>query len=554
MKTKLPVTIFFIFISLCTYAQVNRCSTMEQLKEMIKKNPDIINQIKESERKTNEWLRTNPTTRQDEPPQPITSNYKNGNRDLQAICGYDNTLSSTIAAPTTLSQIVSPPGNCTHGGEYVRVTGMVAGNVYRISTCGNANFDTQIAIYTAGGGQAVGFNDDYCGSQSVIKFSPLASGDFDILIDEYGCLSNSLCASLEVQLFYMPRPVLTIPVVVHVVYKNATENISTSQINSQINVLNADFRRLNTDINSTPAAFRGLSIDPLIQFCLAQRDPSGAATTGIVRVQTTEPSFDPNTEHIKYTSLGGHDNWDPHSYLNLYVCDLQGIQIGYAKFPWQLASSPATDGVELDYTVFGTTGTATAPFDLGRNATHEIGHWLNLLHIWGGENACLGSDSVDDTPNHGSANFGVPTFPTTDACTPAYPGLMFYNYMDYCDDIALTMFTYGQFTRTEGALFNERLSLFTSVGCQPVGINELHNTLDVSLFPNPSSGVVTLNVQSPLQVSVEVFNVLGKKVFEDKIISQATIDLRNLSDGVYFIQIASGSERIMNKIIIAKSK
>lgn len=258
------------------------------------------------------------------------------------------------------------------------------------------------------------------------------------------------------------RVQVTIPVVVNVVYNTTAENISDAQIQTQIDVLNADFRALNADVNNTPSIFAGLVADFEINFCLATRDPNGNATTGIRRQSTTRTSFSSN-DNVKYTSQGGLDAWDRNRYLNFWVCDLSGGLLGYAQFP---GGAAATDGVVCDYQYVGTIGTATAPFNKGRTATHEVGHWLNLRHIWG--DATCGSDLVSDTPTHNTSNGGCPSYPHYSTCSGS-PVEMTMNFMDYTDDACMYMFTAGQKARSQ-ALFTtggSRASLLTSNGCQP---------------------------------------------------------------------------------------
>lgn len=262
------------------------------------------------------------------------------------------------------------------------------------------------------------------------------------------------------------RVVITIPVVVHVVYNNATQNISNAQIQSQIDVLNQDFRKLNSDASLVPAVWTGLAADCEINFCLAQRDPAGNATTGIERRSTAVTGFSTN-DAMKYYAQGGLDIWDRTKYLNLWSCNMTGGILGYAQFP---GGPAATDGVVILYSAFGTTGVAAPPFNKGRTATHEVGHWLNLYHIWGDDGtACNGTDNCSDTPNQAGENYGVPAFPHTDACSPSSPGVMFMNYMDYTDDASMYMFTTGQKTRMQSVLGagGSRASLATSNGCTP---------------------------------------------------------------------------------------
>ena len=200
---------------------------------------------------------------------------------------------------------------------------------------------------------------------------------------------------------------VTVPVVVHVVYAAANQNISDSQVQSQIDVLNLDYRARNADKAKVPAVWSALVADANVQFVLATIDPSGNPTNGITRTQTTVSSFSTN-EGVKSQATGGADPWPSDMYLNIWVCNLGGGLLGYAQFP---GGPQPTDGVVILYTAFGTIGTATAPFNFGRTATHEIGHWLDLIHIWGDKLDCSGTDLVSDTPTQQAPNYGKPTFP-----------------------------------------------------------------------------------------------------------------------------------------------
>ena len=256
----------------------------------------------------------------------------------------------------------------------------------------------------------------------------------------------------------LDRAVVTIPVVVHVVYNTTAENISDAQILTQIDVLNKDFAKMNADAANTPSVFTAANTD--IQFCLATVDPTGAATSGITRTSTTTTAFSTN-DAMKNNATGGKSAWDASKYLNLWVCDISGGILGYAQFP---GGSAATDGVVIDYQYFGTIGTSTAPYNLGRTATHEVGHWLNLRHIWG--DATCGTDQVADTPTHNTANYGCPTYPHLSTCAGT-PVEMTMNYMDYTDDACMYMFSAGQASRMQ-ALFatgGARTGLLSSNGC-----------------------------------------------------------------------------------------
>ncbi len=252
------------------------------------------------------------------------------------------------------------------------------------------------------------------------------------------------------------RTLITIPVVVHVVYRRQIENISDAQIKSQIAVLNRDYRATNTDKSKIPAVWKGLVADTNIQFALATKDPAGRPTSGITRTKTTRVSFGTG-DSVKRTSGGGIPPWPAAKYLNIWVCNLGGGLLGYAQFP---GGPRSTDGVVILYSGFGTVGTAAAPFNLGRTATHEIGHWLNLRHIWADTIDCSGSDFCADTPNAEGPNYGKPAFPHL-SCNNGPNGDMFMNYMDYVDDAAMFMFTPGQVMRMNATLAGPRRTLWS---------------------------------------------------------------------------------------------
>jgi pregnancy-associated plasma protein-A len=249
---------------------------------------------------------------------------------------------------------------------------------------------------------------------------------------------------------------VTIPVVVHVVYRTAEENISDGQIKSQIKALNRDYSASNADKNDAPAVWQGLIGNARIKFALATKDPKGKTTNGITRTKTKHTSFGTD-DKVKRASTGGASAWPTLKYLNLWVCSLGNGLLGYAQFP---GGPAATDGVVILNTAFGTTGTAAAPFDLGRTAVHEVGHWLNLNHMWGDTSDCSGTDHVGDTPNAQLPNYGAPQFPHV-TCTNGPNGDMFMNYMDYVDDKAMVMFSDGQIARMQATLAGPRSSIGT---------------------------------------------------------------------------------------------
>ncbi len=271
------------------------------------------------------------------------------------------------------------------------------------------------------------------------------------------------------------RSVISIPVVVHVLYNTSEQNISDAQVQSQIDVLNEDYARLNADASQTPAMFNSIVANCEIQFCLAKTDPYNQETSGITRTQTDASSFSMGSS-MKYAATGGADAWTSGKYLNIWVCNMADQVIGFATLPGTTIA--AEDGVVIMYKHFGRTGNVLAPYHKGRTATHEVGHWLNLLHIWGDDdgssNNCLGSDQVDDTPNQASFYFGCPSSPSP-SCSNN--GDMFMNFMDYTDDACMNAFTGGQKNRMLATLNSFRYSIQSSLACQPPIIQQVCDTL-----------------------------------------------------------------------------
>ena len=312
--------------------------------------------------------------------------------------------------------------------------------------------------------------------------------------------------------------VITIPVVVHVLWNDSIQNVSDAQIQSQIDVLNKDFRFLNADTLDGMHPYRSRAADTRIEFCLATRDPNGNPTTGITRTQTSEVAWnafdEDEADNIKSSANGGKDNWDPTQYLNMYIVKFDSVLLGFATFPEELATSPNLDGVVIRYEAFGTSGTAgLGGFEKnmgGRTATHEVGHWLNLRHIWG-DDSC-GNDFVSDTESAEEANFGCPTFPhkASNSCGTGSDGEMFMNYMDYVDDKCMNMFTSGQGERMTAAITGPRSGLLTSLGCQtPLSVENNSNLNEISIYPNPNNGMFTIFMTevSPKNINIKIENV-----------------------------------------------
>ena len=269
----------------------------------------------------------------------------------------------------------------------------------------------------------------HCASQEVLEEQLAADPTLAIRMNKIEAFTQKNVSNPN---FKLVNGKIVIPVVVNVLYRTATENISDAQIQSQIDVLNKDFTATNSDFGSIPSLFSGVAANFDITFELVKTN----------RKATTKTSWG-TRDAMKSTKKGGLDPTTPTTTLNLWVCTIVGGILGYAQFP---GGSSATDGVVCDSKYFGVTPDSGSayPYNLGRTATHEVGHWMNLRHIWG--DATCGSDLVADTPTHNTANYGVPVYPHLSTCTGT-PVEMTMNYMDYTDDRGMYMFTNGQKSR-----------------------------------------------------------------------------------------------------------
>lgn len=267
----------------------------------------------------------------------------------------------------------------------------------------------------------------------------------------------------------------TIPVVVHIIHNGEAvgtgTNISDAQVQSQINVLNQDFRRLNPDAFKTPGDFTGVAGSMSVEFVLAKRDPLGLFSGGIVRVNGGHTAWNLNDEGI----FKGLSFWPSEDYLNIWVVNLSGSDIGYASFPVSnlpgmedAVNNRLIDGVIIDYKVFGSKNDGfydlDSRYNVGRTATHEIGHFLGLRHIWGDVSGCGGTDYVDDTPPQNGATFDCPSTHPIISCNNT--AKMYQNYMDYTQDACMNLFTKKQVERMVIVMENSprRKSLATSLG------------------------------------------------------------------------------------------
>ncbi len=348
------------------------------------------------------------------------------------------------------------------------------------------------------------------------------------------------------------RMVVTIPVVVHVVWNQAVENISDEQILSQIDVLNEDFNAENAEIGSVPVMFQSVIADVDFHFCLASKDPNGNATTGITRTQSDNNIGIGGTAAIHHSSQGGQDAWDAGKYLNIWVSKFAGGLGGTATFPGE---GPADEqGVEVSYRQFGTIGTAAdPPYHLGRTCTHEIGHYFNLEHLWGPNfnSCCDEDDGVADTPNSCEDYLHECPDGTTFSCTDPD---MWMNFMNYTDDACMAMFSKGQKLRMYAALNDFRAGLLNSDGCATVGVSDKTGGNDLLILGNPVMGKLRFEIQSSSGGAwqVRLFNTLGQPVlYEVKMANtSAEMDCSALPRGVYFLVASQNSANIAKRVML----
>jgi hypothetical protein len=361
---------------------------------------------------------------------------------------------------------------------------------------------------------------------------------------------------------------IVIPVVVHLLYYTAGQNLPDSRIHAQLAALNRDFSGLGSDLSRTPQHFRSVTGAPRFRFELAKRDPRGFATTGINRVKINRPSFRDNDE-VKYQRTGGVDAWNAEAYFNIWVCDLEKNLLGYSSFPFWPKDR---DGVVIDLSVFGDAGYISGQYNRGRTLVHETGHWLGLKHLWG--DYFCGNDGIDDTPQQEKPNRGCPSG-IVKSCGKNDFGDMYMNFMDFTDDACMYMFTQQQsfVMRQLFAPGGLRHSLLQSNALNGDGLlpppvqgnvssgNESPAVPEawVNIYPNP--------VQSTLQVKMENMPIASDNtrpgVWTVRVIDQSgvlvyqmqtaqsifSLPTQQFKSGFYFLEVFNDQRRFRKKFI-----
>ncbi len=355
---------------------------------------------------------------------------------------------------------------------------------------------------------------------------------------------------------------LIIPVVVHVIHNTPSgemggsenANITDRQIFSQLDVLNEDYqRKANTNgFNTHPA---GANVN--IEFRLANLDPQGRRSTGITRTYSTKTSY----ATYEVDKLANLAYWPSDQYLNIWVTRITGEFIGYAQFP-DASNEPGlaeynglekTDGVVIDFQNFGREGTASrGPYNLGRTTTHEVGHWLGLLHTWGDEDC--GNDYCPDTPPAFGPNETLTCDQTTSRCSGVSTRNMIENYLDYSPDRCMNIFTQDQKDRIRRVLelSPRRKKLIESVG----ELLPEREALEVTVEKNPAFELLELQVllKGAQPIHIEVADAMGKVVFEKNIASTRSgefpIDITSLRQGMYFVRVRTPTESQVKRVLV----
>ena len=372
------------------------------------------------------------------------------------------------------------------------------------------------------------------------------------------------------------KEVITIPIVVHVIYRQSHANIGIGtnipnfQIEDQIRILNEDFSKTNNEFPNPPRnTFVNYADNANLKFCLATTDPNGNPTTGITRTQSTKNSFNYNTEanDMKRDNTGGKDGWDPNKYLNIWVCDIASSGntsvLGYAYLPGLQSWNAWKDGLVVDFQHFGTVGNATASSD-GRTPTHEIGHYLGLYHTFceasGG--GCCDNDNtwgsnVYDTPATDDVYFGsVNANTNNNTCNDLLYGFnadlldMDENFMAYSNHT--WMFTYDQVSEMTATMNGYRSSLKNSnvpVNCTGT-VSVENSTNKFKIYPNPANNKIFIE-SNYANYNIKIKDILGNNLLSMKSLNtNKTIDISEFKNGTYFIEFRTPNHKITEKILI----
>jgi hypothetical protein len=383
--------------------------------------------------------------------------------------------------------------------------------------------------------QVAGQNHEPCGHVDYMNYLEELQPGFKAHTDEV--FSQALAHSKVKSKFQVQDTVHTIKVVFHIVYNNGNENIHDSLIHSQMKVLNECYRRNNPDTINTRDIFKDVAGDVGIEFVLADEDPNGNPTTGIVRQSTPITNFVvgpgnylSNADRVKFASYGS-PAWNTSEYLNIWVCDLGGSLYGFAFPPtgaanWNSGSfvGASRQGVVLHYNIVGE-GNPGSNFTGAKTAVHEVGHYLGLRHVWGDAptwdrcNAVY-DDGIDDTPLAGTpSSLSYCAFQKNSCYTGAndLPDML-ENYMDYSQGFCQNMFTNGQIKLMRANLTFFRPGIFET-RIPPV-IWPVPVESESSIYPNPAQNELFIIIKDHNEESsyrLELVNLLGQVVHSKEV-------------------------------------
>ena len=353
---------------------------------------------------------------------------------------------------------------------------------------------------------------------------------------------------------------VVLPLVFHVLYKAGAEYPSEAQVLSQVDALNKDFDKKNYKSKHKADSierFIDKAGDMEIQFCLAKQNPTGVTTNGINFINTNSSGWGMASD-IKNTGRGGQSPWDVDKYINIWVADLGEATNGYAQMP---GGPKETDGIVIDYRFFGTTGTAIAPYNLGKTLTHLIGNYLNLFDLWGSCYCC--DDLVDDTPIHNAPNYGATSEYRHVSLCPGNGVELSMNFMDNTDDEWMYMFTNGQKLRMQAVLADNGIRaglVNNNTSCKnnldQTETRSISKTL-INIFPNPARGDINFSIDAGKGEAIQLIAIdqMGRIIKTEKqIIVKGINNIKwnaaSWTPGIYTIKAISADTNAEQKLII----